>query len=146
MLWTLAAQQSAQGLTRPSKLASLMSCLVCSEILRRKFENIERSFVLHCMRRKLDCPLIIDCTYFLTTNEMWWAGNKPTITSKEKFYDKNEDQGPDEWTDTSMDWTRTDTSMDQGPSFRSMTKQDYLSLYGEILFGLPSYVLFGMLF
>ncbi len=70
----------------------------------------------------MDCPLTTDCTYLLTTNEMWWAGHEPTITSKEKFYDKNEDQGPDESTDTSMDWTRTDTSMDQGPSFRSMTK------------------------
>ena len=44
-------------------------------------------------------------------------------------------EGPDDWTDTSMDWTRTDTSLDQGsgkkgPSFRNMTKQDYLSLYG----------------
>jgi hypothetical protein len=63
----------------------------------------------------------------------YFSGHKPTITSKERFYDKNEDQGPDEWTDTSMDWTRTDTSMDQGPSFRSMTKQDYLNLYGYFL-------------
>ena len=46
-------------------------------------------------------------------------------------------EGPDDWTDTSLDWTRTDTSFDnsgerkKGPSFRNMTKQDYLSLYGR---------------
>mmetsp|Transcript_32326 Transcript_32326/g.86190 ORF Transcript_32326/g.86190 Transcript_32326/m.86190 type:complete len:129 (-) Transcript_32326:13-399(-) len=60
------------------------------------------------------------------------TGKKHGINSKERFYDKNEEQGPDEWTDTSMDFTRTDTSMDQGPSFRTMTKQDYLNLYDGI--------------
>jgi hypothetical protein len=48
-------------------------------------------------------------------------------------------EGPDEWTDTSMDWSRTDTSLDRSagggkkPSFRNMSKQDYLSLYGNFI-------------
>ncbi len=63
----------------------------------------------------------------------------------------HDDQGPDEWTDTSMDWTRTDTSIDQssaggkkGPSFRTMTKQDYLSLYGIFCFISVLYLLFSL--
>ena len=51
-------------------------------------------------------------------------------------------EGPDDWTDTSIDWTRTDTSFEnsgersgrKGPSFRNMTKQDCLSLYGNVFF------------
>jgi hypothetical protein len=48
-------------------------------------------------------------------------------------------EGPDEWTDTSMDWSKTDTSLDRSagggkkPSFRNMSKQDYLSLYGNFV-------------
>jgi hypothetical protein len=62
------------------------------------------------------------------------------VESKDSFKEGVKDmkvEGPDEWTDTSMDWTRTDTSFDnggerkKGPSFRNMTKQDYLSLYGR---------------
>ena len=104
MLWNHAALQSGRGQSKQLNQASL------GRIFSRhaRSENSVNTVETNCIL----------------------AGNKATITSKERFYDKNEDQGPDEWTDTSMDWTRTDTSMDQGPSFRSMTKQDYLSLYG----------------